>query len=69
MPVDGKKTVDRFLVDVSASEMQAARELRSSLGQPTAMVRFSAVDEFSVGQLMTMFSITAAAEKQLATSN
>jgi glucose-6-phosphate isomerase len=65
MPVDEKKTVDRFLVDMAASEMQAVRELRSSLGQPTAVVRMSAVDEYSVGQLLQMFSIAAVAERML----
>ncbi len=69
MPAGENKTIERFLADVAATEAKAARELRTSHGQPTAVIHMSAVDEFSVGQLVQLFWIASRAVEQLAAGN
>jgi hypothetical protein len=65
MPAGEKKTAERYLTDISADESKSLRELRKSMGLPTAVIRVRVVDDFAVGQLIALFSIVSAAQQQL----
>lgn len=53
-PSGRKKTLDRYLPDVSLATAEAVRNERAACGLPTAIVRLPTVDESTVGQLLQM---------------
>ena len=70
MPADGsggdqKKRIVRSLPDIAVEEAKKVRDARAAAGRPTAVIRLSQIDEFSLGQLMEMFLITEAVENEL----
>jgi hypothetical protein len=53
-PSGRKKTLDRYLPEVSSVAAEAVRNERAADGLPTAVVRLPTVDESTVGQLLQM---------------
>jgi glucose-6-phosphate isomerase len=53
-PSGRKKTLERYLPDVSSAAAEAIRNDRVKNGLPTAVVRLPTVDESTVGQLLQM---------------
>ncbi len=61
-PSGRKKTLDRYLPDLSAVAADTIRDVRLSNGLPTAVVRLPTVDETTVGQLLQMRMIVEAVQ-------
>ncbi len=67
MPADGsggdqKKRIVRSLPDIAVEEAKKVRDARAAAGRPTAVIRLSQIDEFSLGQLMEMFLMAEVVE-------